>query len=503
MKINSQLYPFFFSIFLITIQSCRLPIEDVDTAINAEIAAPLVDTKTTIKDMLNGLDSTASLRIDADGQITAQFITTSKANTALDPFEGIPNNFVPLIDSVSAIPFAPPGGLKIANADLKKGKTHYIVSNNFNEALTMTFRIPQMVKNGVIYQKTFSLPIGATPVKDSVDLTGYSLSVPNDQIVIYYEARKNSTKERVLLNNVQFAFRYLQGKFVKGYFGVNRFDIPKDSINISFIQKLMRGDVRFADPKMTLTLENSFGIPVRTRVNTAEVVTTDKKRMALTGTFVSNGANLNYPATTEVGQMKSTQIVLDKSNSNIVDIISSKPTSMVYDIDGIINPDGNRNISGFLLDTSAFKMKINIEVPLYATVKSFEERDTLAITFPSTKDIDHADFKIIVDNGTGLNANLQAYFLDANNRVIDSLYSSANETILKAAAVDANGKVITPLRNISIVKMDLAKMTRLQATTKVIIKYTFSTVNNGSTPVRVLSSQEIKVKIGVVAGIKR
>ena len=148
-------------------------------------------------------------------------------------------------------------------------------------------------------------------------------------------------------------------------------------------------------------------------------------------------------------------------------------------------------------------MKINIEVPLYATVKGFEERDTLAITFPSTKDIDHADFKIIADNGTGLNANLQAYFLDVNNRVIDSLYSSANETILKAAAVDANGKVITPLRNISIVKMDLAKMTRLQASKKVIIKYTFSTVNNGSTPVRLLSSQEIKVKIGVVAGIKR
>ena len=166
--------------------------------------------------MLNGLDSTASLRIDADGQITAQFITTSKANTALDPFEGIPNNFVPLIDSVSAIPFAPPGGLKIANADLKKGMTHYIVSNNFNEALTMTFRIPQMTKNGVIYQKTFNLPVGATPVKDSVDLTGYSLNVPNDQIVIYYEARKNSTKERVLLNNVQFAFRNMQGKYVKG-----------------------------------------------------------------------------------------------------------------------------------------------------------------------------------------------------------------------------------------------------------------------------------------------
>ena len=225
--------------------------------------------------------------------------------------------------------------------------------------------------------------------------------------------------------------------------------------------------------------------------------------MALTGTFVSNGSNLNYPATTEVGQMKSTQIVLDKSNSNVVDIISSKPTSMVYDIDGIINPDGNRNISGFLLDTSAFKMKINIEVPLYATVKGFEERDTLDITFPSTKDIDHADFKIIADNGTGLNANLQAYFLDVNNRVIDSLYSSANETILKAAAVDANGKVIAPLRNISNVKMDLAKMTHLQATKKVIIKYTFSTVNNGSTPVRILSSQEIKVKIGVVAGVKR
>lgn len=487
---------------LMSLFSCRLPIEDVDTNLEQDIAVPLFEAKTTVKKMLQGVDSTVSLRFDSDGQITAQFTTSAKAQTFIDPFDGLPSSFVPLMDSVVNIPFAPPGGLKIAMADLKKGKTVFNVSNNLNEAVTIIFRIAQLTKNGITFQKIISLPKGATSIKDSVDLSDFTLKNPNDVIKVQYDARRNSTNQRVVLSNVQIAFSGMQGKYVVGYFGVNRLDVPKDSFSISFIDKLTRGDIRFAEPKITLSLENSFGIPVRTRVNFAEVVTADKKRIALSGSFVSNGSNLNYPTNNEVGQMKTTNIILDKSNSNIVDIASSRPISLVYDIDGIINPDGNKNITGFMLDTSALKMKMTIDIPLYGTIKGFEERDTINFEMPSVDNIRQADFKVITENGTGLNTAMQAYFTDANFRVIDSLYSTTGMTILKAGTVDANGKVTIPSTHESFIKVEQSKLLRLKSAKKVIIKYLFSTANNGVTPVRLNSNQEIKAKIGVIMGIK-
>ncbi len=488
---------------IFTVFSCKLPVDDVDTSVEAEIAVPLADSKTTVKDMLIWIDSTSILRFDPDGQVVAQFTTYANSNTTLDPFDGIPNNFVPLLDTAFAVPFAPPGGLKIGSADFKKGMTNFVVYNNLPEPLTITFRIPQITKNGAAYKKTFSLPVGTSAVADSLDLTGYTMSVVNDEVKVYYDALKNSNNQRVKLVNVQFAFKNLKGKYVKGYFGVNRFDIPRDSFNIGFIEKLTKGEVKFADPKITMTLDNSYGIPVRTSVKTAEVITADKKRMALTGTFVSNGVNLNYPSLTETGAMKSTQIVLDKTNSNIVEIMNSKPTSLVFDIDGVINPDGNKNITGFFTDSSFFKMKMNIEVPIFGTVKGFEERDTVDFSVPSTNEVDHLEIKVIADNGTALDAGLQAYFLDAGNRVIDSLFTTVNTNMLKAAQVDATGKVTTAARQITYVKIDATKLKRLQSAKKTILKYTFSTLNNGLTPIRLYSTQEIRVKLSAIVGVKR
>ena len=501
MKKLSLLILFGLPLFLI-ISCSKLGVE-FDTTVKADIAVPLLESETTVKDMLVGLDSSTVLRFENDGQVIAQFSANAQSKTTLDPFNGIPSNFIPLLDTVSTIPFAPPGGLKILNADFKKGMTNFIVTNNYAEALTITFRIPQMTKGGIAFKKTFALAASAASIKDSLDLTGYSLTVTNDEIKVYYDAIKNTTKERVKLANVQFAFSNMQGKYVKGYFGVNRFDVPRDSINISFIEQLISGEVRFTEPKITLLMDNSYGIPVRTNVKTAEVLTTENKRMSLTGSFVSNGVNISYPSLTETGQFKTTQVVLDKTNSNVVDIISSKPKSLVYDIDGVINPDGNRNITGFFTDSSYFKMKVNFEIPIYGTIKNFVERDTVEFTFPSINEVDHVELKVIADNGTGLNAGLQAYFLDASNRIVDSLYSTATpQILLKASQVDAAGKVTAPTRQISYVKIDAAKLQRLQASKKAILKYTFSTVNDGTTPVRLMASQQIKVKLGAIVGVK-
>lgn len=492
---------FLFSLF---VSSCsKLPFSDFDSNIQAELAVPILDAKTTVKDMLNGLDTNTILRFESDGQVIAQYTAYSNPTTVLNPFSSFPSNFVSLPDSVSSIPFTLSGGIKISNADLKKGMVQMLVSNYYAEPLSITFVIPQLTQAGVAFKKTFPLAANANNVKDSLDLSNYSLTITNDAIKVYYYAYRNSTGQRVKLNNVQLAFKNLIGKYVKGYLGTSTLDATKDSFKIGFLDKLAQGDIKFYDPRITLTTENSYGIPVRTYIKTAEIVSSDKKRLALTGPMMTAGINLNYPSLTEVGTTKSTSFTIDKSNSNIVDLFYAKPTALVYDIDGMINPDGNKNIIGFMTDSSYLKMKMNIEIPIYGTVKSFEQRDTLNMSFPSS-DVEYAELKVITDNGTGLNATLQVYFLDANNKTIDSLYNTITpETILKAGTVDANGKVTTPTRQTSTVKIDAAKMIRLRNTKKTILKYTFSTLNNGATPVRLYSNQEIKVKLGVIAGIKQ
>lgn len=486
------------SISVIFFSNCRIsPIDEIKTDLNQEWALPLIDTRKSFGDIINGFDPKAYVQIGTDGTVILRYKGNYTTQSSLDIFSNFKNVTFPILDSTMAVPFTLPSGVHIDYVDVKKGSLIWAIANP-PEPLNVTISIPQLTKNGVAFRRDFRL---AGLFVDGLDMTGWRLKGENDSIKIYTTARKVSNGEAFnLKGGGGYQIQNFEFTYAKGYFGQSIFDGPKDSIAIDFFEKWQNGSVYFDSPRMIITLDNSFGVPVRSIMKQGEVLTLDGQRLPLQSPLTV-GVDINYPKINEVGQSKRTVVVFDKTNSNIAKIMSSNPIAIQYDIDGLTNPDSNRTIIGFMTDSSKFELQVEVEVPMIGTAKNFELNDTFAINLSQATDVTQAEFKIITDNGMPIDISLQGYFATSSGAIIDSMYA-AKSPILRGAPVNSLGLPTGITTTENLIKIDADKLKKVRGASKLIIRYSFSTTNNGAVPVKLTSTQDVRVRIGVKFGLK-
>lgn len=498
MRKTSFLFLLAVSISAIFFSNCRInPIDEIKTDLNQEWAVPLIDTRKSFGDIINDFDPKAFIQIGTDSTVILRYKGNFVAQSSLDIFANFRNVAFPILDSTMAVPFTLPSGVHIDYVDVKKGTLRWGFAP-VAEALNVTISIPQLTKNGVPFRRNFNHN-GIT--LDTLEMAGWRLAAQNDSIFIYTTARKISNGQPVnLKSGGAYQIQNFEFAFAKGYFGQSIFDGPQDSITIDFFDKWKNGSVYFDKPRMIVTLDNSFGVPVRAIMKQGEVVSLDGRRLKLQSPL-TNGVDINYPSISEVGKSKRTVVVFDNTNSNIAEIMSSNPVSIQYDIDGLTNPDSNRNIIGFMTDSSKFELQVEVEVPMIGKARSFEVNDTFDINLAQATDVTKAEFKIITDNGMPIDLSLQGYFTNANGAIIDSLYA-AKSPILRGANVNSSGLPIGITTTENFITIDAEKLKKIRAATKLVIRYAFSTTNSGTVPVRLTSSQDVRVRIGVKFGLK-
>ena len=502
--VNKSLFCLAFAAFF-SIISCKVqPFDEVITSSNSDWAVPLIDSKKSFNDIINGFDKQAILEILPDNTLNLHYKGEFLSRSSLDIFKNFQYLPIPLGDSVVDVPFTSAGGVKIDFADLKTGSITWrygqgvpIFSPTITEPLDITISIPGLTKNGVSFQKKFK---ASAAYSDSLDVKGWRLAATKgDSISIITDVRRaNGTRIQqnglLIIQNFQFSL-------VKGYLGMQVFDAPSDTIEIDFFKKWRNGNVRFENPKMTISLDNSFGMPVRSLVRTAEVVSLDGSIVKMQSAFITDGIDINYPSFTEIGKSKRTVVVFDKTNSNLANIVSANPVAINYKIDGLTNPDLNQRAIGFLTDSSAFKLQVELDLPIYGTAKSFDVFDSLALDFTKYTNVSQAEFKVTTDNGMPVDMALQGYFVNANGAVIDSFYQNST-LVLRGAPVGADG-IPTSIKSAeSILKIDGDKLKKVMVATKLRTKLSVSTTNNGSIPVKLTSKQDVRVRIGVRFGAK-
>jgi len=111
--------------------------------------------------------------------------------------------------------------------------------------------------------------------------------------------------------------------------------------------------------------------------------------------------------------------------------------------------------------------------------------------------IQKAGFNINLQNGFPLDAIIQMYFLDKNNKVIDSLFDTGSQ-LIASGQIDVNGKVISPTNTLIKDLFTQQRYTNIttNSTTAVLFAF-FRTANNGTVPVKIYSSYQIKANIGI------
>lgn len=472
----------------------------------ADYAVPLVDTKTSLEDLLEGFEENSTLLIDPDGTLRFLYKGDVIAQSSADVFESINESLPPIIPITSpnmALPFTSPDGIAIDRMDLKGGNLVYYFENRNTESVNVKVTFPQVTKNGVplsyqhnlaAYSGTGNAP-SASNLFLPTSLEGYTIATLNDSVYIQYQAITPGGDQK-LLSSFIIRIQDLSFAYAEGYFGNFLYEGSRDTINIDFFDDWIRGDIYFEDPRIIFNIENSFGIPTRSVVNVLNVLTVRNEILPLESPFVTNGIDFPYPAMNEIGQVKTSSFAFTKDNSNIATILGAGPVAVDYDVDAITNPNSNTEIRGFITDSSFYKIRLEVELPLYGRASGFETTDTFDVNFSSYEDVDAVVFKLVVDNELPLEVDVQAYLADEQYNVIDSLFEP-RQVVVEGAPVNAQGVASGSKQRIVQVPISETRFSAIKNQVRyVLLSAGFSTNNQGKTTVRVLATQDVRIRLG-------
>ncbi len=466
-----------------------------------DLAFPVLRTSITASDLLENLDENSVVLEDTDGLLIFIYTSDGYRIDGAELSELIPDVDIPMTDSIFNLPYNLPNNIRIDYILVKEGNIGLLASS-VNTPVDLNFIIPQLTLNNVPYER--NLPVaGNFPTVDIQPVPGYILRPENDTLQFIYTAVPQAGGDPIVLDvPLRVSLDSLKYSYAEGYLGNNNLAVPRDSIEVDLFNFLDGGELYFEEPKIRVRVQNSFGFPLSVKFNVLRVLTANGDVISLGNDDLTQGLYINYSSLNEVGQTKETSYTLDRFNSNIEDIIGQPVTLVDYDIEAITNPDEDSTAIGFMTDTSVIDLDLELELPMYGQARQFKILDTFAFDFSAYEDITYADFKLYSENGFPVDVNMQLYFLDENDVLLDSLSSNFEESVLLSADIDGDGNVIAPKTNSRIYPVNEERFTRLKYEGKqIVLKTEFSTANGGTQSVRFYSEYDLKIRLGVIAGL--
>jgi hypothetical protein len=348
-------------------------------------------------------------------------------------------------------------------------------------------------------------------ISPPLDLSGHLLLSDSNTLDFRYEAYTPDGTRVVLpesspgIPGMGLLLNGFTLSYVEGYWGYSEYPLTLDTIDIDINQTDLKGNVRVKDPKVIMTVSNSWGFPTRGVIKYLSFIGQDGLEYKLeSNVFFGDSIDFNYPSLIagEVGQTKYTDIVLDGSNSNIADIFNAQPVKLVYEVAGISNATKDPTIEGFLTDKSTIALRMSVELVLEGSVQDFGAEQTLDLNFGDYTDLDTAkieevEFKLVTENSTPIATAMQLYFLDEVGNPLDSLFVGAPQFIMQAPPIDANGNAIGSKRTETFVPMDITRFDRVRQSKSMLMRTFFTTAEGGLVPVKLLATQSTTVKMGL------
>ncbi|MEO1437863.1 MAG: hypothetical protein AAFV80_20145, partial [Bacteroidota bacterium] len=413
----------------------------------------------------------------------------------------VPGYFFSLAGYEFTFPYELPNNIDIDFIRIKTGTIRYEIISPFFQPIDVTLTIPELSLDGDVWSKT--IPVSFLTNEDSFDLAGHLLIPENDTITILYEAIDPATGMEVDMDGlIGLEFEDLRHSYAEGFLGQGTYETPRDTIPVTLYENFSSGTVFFVEPRIEVSIVNSFGFPVRMTFPVIDAVVENGSTIPLGNEQLDMGIDFAFPTLAEVGASKETFFVIDADNSNLDDIIGERLTAIDYEIAPIANPDNDPDIIGFLTDTSFFSVDVELILPLYGRAQDFVFADTFEISLADLEEVDYAEFKAVMESNFPMDVFMQVYLLDNEDQLLDSLLMSPYEQVLNAAPVDVNGRTTQITSKVTTALVEEGRFRNLQLNaTKAVLTGIFNTLNDGNDDIRVYSDYEIRTRLGVIGGV--
>ncbi len=335
---------------------------------------------------------------------------------------------------------------KIYQMSLKRGALQLSMSGNIPSSGEVVIEFPSVEKNNETVSVSYSwTSSGRQSYAENIDLAGTIVDLSsgsngfnelpfNADLVLYYDGNGISSTDGL---SVDIYLVNLEFDLLKASFGSREIPSAPGSFDLNFIDEIFGGAFFLEESTMDFDITNSIGAPIAVDFSSLKGVSSSGEDIYLKGSFFDTPLFVNYP--TEVGGMESTEVFVDDSNSNINEIFSSQPNTIEYAFVGHVNPDNNNDVH-FVADTSILGASVLIEIPMFGYVENLVVYESYDFDGDIFQDLDNALIYIAAENGLPLDASIQAYFLDSDHNLLDSLFYDNNHVFV-SAEVDEDGFV--------------------------------------------------------------
>lgn len=502
---NLRLYFFFFifSSLLLIYSSCEeLPTEDsiTEEAKKGVYALPILNDTLRITDLFNS-DGYTNYSLDQNGRITVRYsgdVLTEDADQVAPPVFGFGD--ILIADTVFQLDYGMGSFNTIDSAVIERDYIQFRYESTFQEPITVTTWIEEMSLNGNRLQETVVIPASdGTKIEikgEKLSMIGHTLQGNDNKLTFKYDARK-ANGERVKLTKVYANFNILEFSYLQGYFPKTVKPVEGQFVPVGLYDNWLSGTMIFEDPKISIGVKNSFGFPVGTKFNEMILVTLEDEEFALESDQLEEGIEFDYPSLDEVGEEKFTSFYFDKDNSNLPLLFENRIKRLDYNIDAIANPQDIQNFIGFLTKDSYYSVDLTVEIPMHLTIDNLVLTDTLDFRIDQENELlDSLEIKLILENTYPVDVDLEAYLLDAQNQVIDTLFPGGKLHLL-AADVTSDGDILDFDKNISFYNYSNEKIDQILKTKKIIIRSRISSVEKYNEPIWLYNDYGITIKSGI------
>lgn len=501
---------------LLTFIACSDQIEDLtridDVRVSANYAIPLVESVVRLDDLLGDVTDEISLSVDPDGLLRFKYegqIAAVGSEIVFERLDAIATGiFIPITRSQTAAPFILPDDVDLDILRVKGGLLSYSLTNGYNRPVSVELSLPEALLDGEPIVIAGNLPAysGEGPLPslsnpdDPVSLAGYQLNTIEDSIYINYTITDENGFQLQPSESTVLTITNLGFDYVEGYMGQAFYPGGRDTIAVNFFDNYQEGEIRFENPTITMTLLNTFGVPARALIDVMNVIKADGDTIAIEGPGVENGFDFDYP--TEPGVVARTTFVFDTTNSNLADILSSRPVGLDYEVNAQLHPTGDTTIRGFLTDTASYRAQVALELPLVGRADQFTLRDTFSVNvLEDYEDITAVLFRLTTKNGLPIDLEIEGTFQDSLGNTLADL-TDGQLTILESGIADGNGGYNQNILTQDIL-MEGDRLDAIREATELVILIRMSTAGGGTEFVRVTNLQELEVLLGAIISVER
>lgn len=522
-------------IFLTTCNKDYFELDKLSNEIELEpsLVAPLIYGSMTLNDIVERVDSLGFTRLDKDSLIFIVYEDTAfsvRADTIVEVPDKVnteyyidsdvnvpiwlssnPGDTVPFFKS-ELFSFELDGNDRVDSILIKGGQIVIDVMSSFEHTGLLTISSSQILD---VNRDTFATTIDISQpdglfTDQQIFLTdGYSLKTSRQADTSYIQI--NFRLDLINSGNpvnpddvCEIASSFIDLDFynVFGYIDsrdlineTGEFDIPLYENNPDL------ASIIFADPGINIYTSSSIGIPLEIELSNV-IATSSKDGSELELTFSGEHPfQIGAPGIDQIGERVNSEIIINKTTSNIDKLLASAPSHITYSVAGRTAADTGVD-QHFVLDTSVMDLSMEILLPLDFRSDKFSLQDTFEFVIDveglDTSMIKFLQVELVTRNELPIQFQAQGYLLDETYAIVDSIFNG-EKVLLEASQVNENGQLVQATEAINSITFPAEKIASLENVAYLNFVATMATSEGGNNFVKLYSYFTLEFELSLNA----